>query len=76
VIGHDWGGYASFLLALERPERVERVLALDITPGFGHRGCSLATWLFRCRRRTSCCSPHRCSSAPDEVLKLTQRWFG
>jgi len=32
IIGHDWGGYAAFLLALERPERVERLLALDIVP--------------------------------------------
>jgi pimeloyl-ACP methyl ester carboxylesterase len=32
LIGHDWGGYAAFLLALARPERVERLLALDIAP--------------------------------------------
>jgi pimeloyl-ACP methyl ester carboxylesterase len=32
VIGHDWGGYTAFLLALEHPERVERLVALDIAP--------------------------------------------
>jgi pimeloyl-ACP methyl ester carboxylesterase len=32
VIAHDWGGYTAFLLALEHPERVERMLALDIVP--------------------------------------------
>jgi pimeloyl-ACP methyl ester carboxylesterase len=32
VVGHDWGGYTGFLLALERPERVERLVALDIRP--------------------------------------------
>jgi pimeloyl-ACP methyl ester carboxylesterase len=32
VIGHDWGGYTGFLLALDHPERVERLVALDITP--------------------------------------------
>jgi pimeloyl-ACP methyl ester carboxylesterase len=32
LIGHDWGGYAAFLLALGRPQRVERLLALDIAP--------------------------------------------
>jgi pimeloyl-ACP methyl ester carboxylesterase len=32
VIAHDWGGYAAFLLALEHPERVERLVALDIAP--------------------------------------------
>jgi pimeloyl-ACP methyl ester carboxylesterase len=32
IMGHDWGGYAAFLLALEHPARVERVVALDIVP--------------------------------------------
>jgi pimeloyl-ACP methyl ester carboxylesterase len=32
VIGHDWGGYTALLLAVEHPERVERVLALDVAP--------------------------------------------
>jgi pimeloyl-ACP methyl ester carboxylesterase len=32
VIGHDWGGYTGFLLALEHPERIERLVALDIAP--------------------------------------------
>jgi pimeloyl-ACP methyl ester carboxylesterase len=37
VIGHDWGGFAGFLLALERPARVERLVALDITPPWPRR---------------------------------------
>jgi pimeloyl-ACP methyl ester carboxylesterase len=32
VISHDWGAYVSFLLALEHPERIERLVALDIVP--------------------------------------------
>jgi pimeloyl-ACP methyl ester carboxylesterase len=32
IIGHDWGGYTAFLLALEHPDRVERLLALDVPP--------------------------------------------
>jgi pimeloyl-ACP methyl ester carboxylesterase len=32
VIGHDWGGFVAFLLALEHPSRVSRLLALDIPP--------------------------------------------
>jgi pimeloyl-ACP methyl ester carboxylesterase len=30
LVGHDWGGYVGFLLALRAPERVERFLALNI----------------------------------------------
>ena len=32
LVGHDWGGYTAFLLALEQPQRIDRVLALDIAP--------------------------------------------
>ena len=32
LMGHDWGGYTAFLLALEHPERVERLVALDTVP--------------------------------------------
>ena len=32
LVGHDWGGYTAFLLALEHPERIERMVALDIPP--------------------------------------------
>ena len=32
IIGHDWGGWIAWLLALEHPDRVERFAALDIPP--------------------------------------------
>jgi pimeloyl-ACP methyl ester carboxylesterase len=32
LMGHDWGGFTAFLLALEHPKRVERMVALDIAP--------------------------------------------
>jgi pimeloyl-ACP methyl ester carboxylesterase len=35
LVGHDWGGYAAFLLALGRPDRVERLVALDVPPPWG-----------------------------------------
>ena len=35
VAGHDWGGFVGFLLALERPERVKSLLALNILPPWG-----------------------------------------
>jgi pimeloyl-ACP methyl ester carboxylesterase len=31
LIGHDWGGFGAFLLALQRPERVDKLLVLSIT---------------------------------------------
>jgi pimeloyl-ACP methyl ester carboxylesterase len=37
LIGHDWGAFTAFLLALERPERVERMVALDIVPPWAPR---------------------------------------
>jgi pimeloyl-ACP methyl ester carboxylesterase len=32
LVGHDWGGYTAFLLALEHPQRVQRMVGLDIVP--------------------------------------------
>ncbi|HEV2786561.1 MAG TPA: alpha/beta fold hydrolase, partial [Solirubrobacteraceae bacterium] len=37
IIGHDWGAYAAFLLAQGHPERVERLVALDIAPPWSRR---------------------------------------
>lgn len=42
VIGHDWGAYTAFLLALEHPGRVQRMITLDIVPPWpGPRGVRL-----------------------------------
>src|SRR5688500_12974403 len=30
LIGHDWGGFTAFLIALREPQRVDRLLALSI----------------------------------------------
>jgi pimeloyl-ACP methyl ester carboxylesterase len=32
LVGHDWGGWIGFLLALKAPERIDRYLALNILP--------------------------------------------
>src|SRR3954465_13272432 len=32
VVGHDWGGFTAFLLGIEHPDRLERIVNLDITP--------------------------------------------
>ncbi len=39
LVGHDWGGFASFLIALREPQRVEKLLALSIIhPWLRRRG--------------------------------------
>ena len=37
VVGHDWGGWIAWLLALEHPGRVKRFVSLDIPPPSGHQ---------------------------------------
>jgi pimeloyl-ACP methyl ester carboxylesterase len=37
LIGHDWGAFTGFVVALEHPERVERLVALDIPPPWAPR---------------------------------------
>ncbi len=32
IVGHDWGGWVGFLLALRRPDRVRGLVALNIPP--------------------------------------------
>ena len=34
IVGHDWGGWIGYLLALRRPELVERLVALSSPPPF------------------------------------------
>jgi pimeloyl-ACP methyl ester carboxylesterase len=44
LVGHDWGGFASFLIALREPARVERLLALSIVhPWIRRRGGPVET---------------------------------
>jgi pimeloyl-ACP methyl ester carboxylesterase len=38
LMGHDWGGYAGFLMCLLAPERIERYLALNIIHPFPTAG--------------------------------------
>ena len=32
IVGHDWGAWTAWLIALEHPERVERFVGVDIKP--------------------------------------------
>jgi pimeloyl-ACP methyl ester carboxylesterase len=48
VAGHDWGGYVGFLMALEHPERVERLLVANVLPPWPARDpkVTLDAWRF------------------------------
>jgi len=48
VAGHDWGGYVGFLLALEHPERVDRLLVANVLPPWPARDPKVArdAWRF------------------------------
>jgi pimeloyl-ACP methyl ester carboxylesterase len=40
-LGHDWGGWTGWLLALRAPERLERLMALSIVHPWTPRGAAL-----------------------------------
>lgn len=48
VAGHDWGAYVGFLLALEHPERVRSLLAMNVLPPWPARDrrVTLDAWRF------------------------------
>ena len=47
VAGHDWGGFVGFLLALEHPERVRGLLALNVLPPWRPRDRRIALEAWR-----------------------------
>ena len=47
LIGHDWGGWAAFLLALEHPERLERMLVVNAPPPWPRLSAQLLKSLWR-----------------------------
>jgi pimeloyl-ACP methyl ester carboxylesterase len=48
IAAHDWGGWVAFLLALREPERVERMVTLNIPPPMGRADprAALGAWRF------------------------------
>lgn len=47
VAGHDWGGFAAFLLALAHPDRIERVLAFNTPHPWPQRSPALLVEIWR-----------------------------
>ena len=47
LVGHDWGGWIGFLMALRRPERIERFFVLNIVaPWVSMRAVAGHAWRF------------------------------
>ncbi|HUP92975.1 MAG TPA: alpha/beta hydrolase [Solimonas sp.] len=48
LIGHDWGGWAGFLMCLRAPQRIEKFIALNIPHPFQRMspGLLAASWRF------------------------------
>ncbi|MGB2940148.1 MAG: alpha/beta hydrolase [Candidatus Dormiibacterota bacterium] len=46
LVGHDWGAYIGFLLALREPQRVKRYLAMSMTPPWVD-GAALRPYFYR-----------------------------
>ena len=81
IIGHDWGGYTAFLIALDHPERVERLAALDIAPPWPGppRPRHLAVPLFgsyQALLATPWLGPRMMTSGPRFVRKLIRAGSG
>jgi pimeloyl-ACP methyl ester carboxylesterase len=47
VIGHDWGGYAAFAMALGAPDRVDRMVVLNTIPPWPNRSPRVALQAWR-----------------------------
>jgi pimeloyl-ACP methyl ester carboxylesterase len=56
VIGHDWGGWIGFLLAIRRPELVERLIVLSSPPPWA-AGLGSMAGMRRLRRQLLIASP-------------------
>ena len=83
LVGHDWGGYAAFLLALEHPDRVQRLLALDIPPPWTsprrphlrHLGLPLLA-SYQVALATPLLGPRLLTSGPHAVRAIIRRGSG
>ncbi|MDQ3572742.1 MAG: alpha/beta hydrolase [Actinomycetota bacterium] len=75
-VGHDWGGWIGFLLALRRPELVERLVALSIPPPFSKAGLRTLVVAPRFRYQLALASPLaiRRMRRPGYVSRIVKRW--
>lgn len=79
LMGHDWGGFASFLVALRAPERVEKLMVLSIVhpwlqqeAGIGARLKALANAFYQLILSTPGVGPFVVRRLPfiDTIIKV------
>jgi pimeloyl-ACP methyl ester carboxylesterase len=76
LVGHDWGAWLGYLLALRRPELVERLVALSSPPPFGRPSLRGAIELRRFGYQAVIASPlgPRLMRRPSWVARKVRRW--
>jgi len=76
IVGHDWGGWIGYLLALRRPELVERLVALSIPPPFAKPSLRGAWNARRLAYQVPIASPlgPRLMRRPSFVARKVRRW--
>lgn len=76
IVGHDWGGWIGYLLALRRPDLVERLVALSIPPPFVRPSFKGLASMYRLAYQVPIASPFgvRLMSRPGFVARKVRRW--
>jgi pimeloyl-ACP methyl ester carboxylesterase len=76
IVGHDWGAWIGYLLALRRPELVERLVALSTPPPFGKPSLRKLVNLRRFAYQLPIASPlgPRLLRRPSYVARKVRRW--
>ena len=76
LVGHDWGAWIGYLLALRRPELLERLVALSVPPPFVRPTAGLMARLPKLRYQLTLASPAaiKLLSRPEYVSGTIKRW--
>jgi pimeloyl-ACP methyl ester carboxylesterase len=76
IVGHDWGAWIGYLLALDRPELVERLVGLSVPPPFGTPSLRGALQMRRFAYQAVIASPlgPRLMRRPSWVARKVRRW--
>ena len=76
VVGHDWGAWIGYLLALRRPDLVERLIALSAPPPFVRLRPGMLTVPARFAYQAAIASPlgTRLMRRPSFVARKVRRW--